>query len=97
VAPHEALGYGAPGGVPELRAELAAYLRRVRAADVSAAQLVVTNGDAQGLHLVIGALAQAGPIPLAVEDPHSVRTFALLETAGAVRVPGPVDDQGIDV
>jgi len=96
-APHEALGYGDPGGVPELRAELAAYLRRVRAAEVAAGQLVVVGGVAQGLSLVIGALAQAGPIPLAVEDPHSVRTFALLEAAGAVRMPVPVDDEGIVV
>jgi GntR family transcriptional regulator / MocR family aminotransferase len=97
VIPHQAMGYGDPGGVPELRAELAAYLRRVRAADVSAERLVVTNGVAQGLYLVIGALAQAGPIPLAVEDPHSVRTAALLEAAGAVQVPVPVDDEGVDV
>jgi GntR family transcriptional regulator/MocR family aminotransferase len=95
--PHEALGYGDPGGVPELRAELAAYLRRVRAAEVAAGQLVVVGGVAQGLSLVIGALARAGPVPLAVEDPHSVRTFALLEAAGAVRMPVPVDDEGIVV
>jgi GntR family transcriptional regulator / MocR family aminotransferase len=95
--PHEALGYGDPGGVPELRAELAAYLRRVRAAAVAADHLVVTNGVAQGLSLVIGALAQAGPVPLAVEDPHSARTLDLLEAAGAVCVPVPVDDEGIDV
>jgi GntR family transcriptional regulator / MocR family aminotransferase len=95
--PHEALGYGDPGGVPQLRAELAAYLRRVRAAEVAAGQLVVVGGVAQGLSLVIGALARAGPIPLAVEDPHSVRTFALLEAAGAVRMPVPVDDEGIVV
>jgi GntR family transcriptional regulator / MocR family aminotransferase len=95
--PHEALGYGDPGGVSELRAELAAYLRRVRAAEVAATQLVVTNGVAQGLHLVIRALAQQGPVPLAVEDPHSARTFALLEAAGTVRVPVPVDGQGIVV
>ena len=97
VAPPEALGYGDPGGVPQLRAELAAYLRRVRAADASADRLVVVNGVAQGLNLVLGTLARAGPIPLAVEDPHSARTFALLDAAGAVRVPVPVDDQGIDV
>ena len=95
--PHEALGYGDPGGVPELRAELAAYLRRVRAADVSAERLVVVNGVAQGLRLTIGALARAGPIPLAVEDPQSVRTVGLLDAAGAVRVPVPVDEEGIVV
>jgi GntR family transcriptional regulator / MocR family aminotransferase len=97
VAAHEALGYGDPAGVPELRIELAAYLRRARAAEVAAEQLVVTNGVAQGLSLVIGALARTGPVPLAVEDPHSVRTFALLEAAGAVRVPVPVDGEGIIV
>ena len=95
--PHEALGYADAGGVPELRAELAAYLRRVRAADVSAEQLVVVNGVAQGMHLAVGALARAGPVPLAVEDPHSARTYELLEAAGAVRVPVPVDHEGIDV
>jgi DNA-binding transcriptional MocR family regulator len=95
--PHEALGYADPGGVPELRAELAAYLRRVRAADVTADRLVVTNGVAQGLSLVIGALARAGPVRLAVEDPHSARTLGLLEAAGAVCVPVPVDGEGIDV
>ena len=96
-APHEALGYGDPGGVPQLRAELAAYLGRVRAADVSPDRVVVTSGVAQALSLVIAALARAGPLPLAVEDPHSVRTTALLETAGAVRIPVPVDGEGIDV
>jgi GntR family transcriptional regulator / MocR family aminotransferase len=95
--PHEALGYTDPGGVPELRAELATYLRRVRAADVAAERLVVVSGVAQGMSLVIRALARAGPVPLAVEDPQSVRTLALLEDAGAVRVPVPVDDEGIDV
>ena len=97
VLPHEALGYGDPGGVPELAAELAAYLGRVRAADAPAARLVVVNGVAQGLDLVIRALARTGPVPLAVEDPHSERTHALLGAAGAVRLPIPVDGQGIDV
>jgi DNA-binding transcriptional MocR family regulator len=95
--PHAALGYGDAGGVPELRAELAAYLRRVRAAEVPAEGPVVTNGVAQGLSLVISALARAGPVPLAVEDPHSVRTVSLLEAAGARRVPVSVDEEGIDV
>jgi GntR family transcriptional regulator / MocR family aminotransferase len=97
VVPHEALGYGDPAGVAELRAELAAYLRRVRAADVAAERLVVVNGVAQGMCLVIGALAQGGPVPLAIEDPSSVRAHAPLEAAGAVRVPVPVDGEGIVV
>jgi DNA-binding transcriptional MocR family regulator len=97
VVPNEALGYGDPGGVPELRTELAAYLGRVRAAAVAADRLVVTSGVAQGLHLTIGVLARTGPVPLAVEDPHSARTLGLLEAAGAVPVPVPVDGEGIVV
>jgi DNA-binding transcriptional MocR family regulator len=97
VMPHEALGYSDPGGVPELRAELASYLGRVRAADADADRLVVTNGVAQGLYLAIGALARPGPVALAVEDPHSVRTLGLLEAAGAARVAVPVDGEGIVV
>ena len=68
----------------------------MRAAEVAAEQLVVVNGVAQGMYLAVGALARPGPVQLAVEDLHSARTYELLEAAG-VRVPVPVDDEGIDV
>ncbi|NUP21086.1 MAG: GntR family transcriptional regulator, partial [Streptomyces sp.] len=42
--PSDALDYGDPGGVLELREELAGYLRRVRAADVHPDNLVVVGG-----------------------------------------------------
>ncbi|GHE29650.1 GntR family transcriptional regulator [Streptosporangium violaceochromogenes] len=52
----DALDYGDPGGVPELREELAAYLRRVRAADVVPDNLVIVGGVAQGLSLAVRTL-----------------------------------------
>ncbi|MFF0248374.1 MocR-like pyridoxine biosynthesis transcription factor PdxR [Streptosporangium sandarakinum] len=55
--PADALDYGDPGGVPELREELAAYLGRVRAADVRPENLVIVGGVAQGLSLTVRALA----------------------------------------
>ncbi|MGW0587974.1 MocR-like pyridoxine biosynthesis transcription factor PdxR [Streptosporangium sp. NPDC002607] len=55
--PVEALDYGDPGGVPALREELAAYLGRVRAADVVPDNLVIVGGVAQGLSLTVQALA----------------------------------------
>ncbi|MBG0826204.1 PLP-dependent aminotransferase family protein [Planomonospora sp. ID67723] len=55
--PADALDYGDPGGVPELREELAAYLRRVRGADIAPENLVIVGGVAQGLNLTVQALA----------------------------------------
>ncbi|MFG1947949.1 PLP-dependent aminotransferase family protein [Nonomuraea sp. NPDC048826] len=95
--PGDALDYGDPGGVPELREELAGYLRRVRAADVRPENLVVVGGVAQGLSLILRVLAGPGRLRLAVEDPGSHRQLPLLRRAGADLVRLPVDDQGADV
>ncbi|MFG1703924.1 PLP-dependent aminotransferase family protein [Nonomuraea sp. M3C6] len=95
--PSDALDYGDPGGVPELREELAGYLRRVRAADVRPENLVIVGGVAQGLSLVLHVLSQQRPLRLAVEDPTSHRQVPLLRRAGAHLVPVPVDEEGLDV
>jgi GntR family transcriptional regulator/MocR family aminotransferase len=95
--PGDALDYGDPGGVPELREELAGYLRRVRAADVRPENLVVVGGVAQGLSLILRVLAGTGRLRLAVEDPGSHRQVPLLRRAGADPVPVPVDGEGLDI
>ncbi|AQZ68766.1 Transcriptional regulator, GntR family domain / Aspartate aminotransferase [[Actinomadura] parvosata subsp. kistnae] len=95
--PSDAFDYGDPGGVPELREELAAYLRRVRAADVRPENLIIVGGVAQGLSLALHVLTQQGALRLAVEDPTSHRQVPLLRRAGAHLVPVPVDEQGLDV
>ncbi|GAA0407421.1 GntR family transcriptional regulator [Acrocarpospora corrugata] len=97
--PNEGLDYGDPGGVPELRAELAAYLRRVRAADVTPDDIVIVTGVAQGLSLFVHVLAHAKgrPITLATESPCATRQVPLLRRAGAELVGVPVDDEGVDV
>ncbi|WP_449063990.1 aminotransferase-like domain-containing protein, partial [Planomonospora algeriensis] len=59
--PAGALDYGDPGGVPELREELAAYLRRVRGADATPDDLVIVGGVAQGLSLTVQVLAGRFP------------------------------------
>lgn len=98
--PHDGLDYGDPGGVGELRGELAHYLRRVRAADAAPENVVIVTGVAQGLSLVVHVLAAAAGgrrIVLAVEDPGSPRQLPLLRRAGAEVVRVPVDDEGMDV
>lgn len=97
--PNDALDYGDPGGVPALRRELAAYLGRVRAADVVPDDVVILTGMAQGLSLVLHALARerGRDVVLAVEDPTSERQLPLLRRTGARLVPVRVDGEGIVV
>ena len=64
------LGYGDPRGSAVLREVLAGYLRRVRAAAASPAQMIISTGFAQGINLVLRALArQSGVTCVAFEDP----------------------------
>ncbi|MFI9557057.1 MocR-like pyridoxine biosynthesis transcription factor PdxR [Nonomuraea endophytica] len=92
--PSDAFDYGDPGGVPELRQELAGYLKRVRAADVRPENLIIVGGVAQGLSL---SLLVLGVERLAIEDPSSPRQVPLIRRAGATPVPVPSDDEGLDV
>ena len=53
-----------------LREVLAGYLRRVRAAAASPAQMIISTGFAQGINLVVRALARQGGVTrVAFEDP----------------------------
>ena len=91
--PDAALDYGEPHGDAELRAELAAYLVRVRG--VAPADLVVTGGYTQGLWLTCRALAARGATRVAVEDPSLDESWATIRSAGLEVVGVPVDEHGI--
>src|SRR5215831_2016368 len=97
-APNAAFDYGDPSGSPVLREVLAAYTRRVRAAVADPDQMVICTGFAQGLNLVLRALARNGVRQVALEDPGYADTApatAALTGVEAIRVP--VDECGIDV
>jgi len=97
-APNAAFNYGDPRGSEELRVVLAAYLRRVRAAAVSPDRIVVCTGFAQGLNLVLRALARSGVPQVAFEDPgYSITVSGAAARAGINAVPVPVDESGVDV
>jgi GntR family transcriptional regulator/MocR family aminotransferase len=96
------LDYGDPRGSAVLRHVLAGYLRRVRAAAADPGQMIVSTGFAQGLSLVLRALAQAGVQCAAFEDPGygSAATDETMRAAAAIGlrvVYVPVDDLGINV
>jgi GntR family transcriptional regulator/MocR family aminotransferase len=97
------LGYGDPRGSAVLREVLAGYLRRVRAAAASPAQMIISTGFAQGINLVLRALARQGGVTrVAFEDPGYGSAQAD-ETVRAVLAMGiavsyvPVDEQGLVV
>jgi GntR family transcriptional regulator/MocR family aminotransferase len=97
------LGYGDPRGSAVLREVLAGYLRRVRAAAADPGRMIVSTGFAQGLNLVLRALAsQAGLRSVAFEDP-GYGSAATDETVRAVSGMGlrvvyvPVDNEGVVV
>ena len=97
-APNAAFNYGDPRGSQELRDVLAAYWRRVRAAVADPGRIVVCTGFAQGLQLVLRALASTGVSLVAFEDPgYSTTVGAAAAAAGVGIVPVPVDESGIDV
>ena len=96
------LGYGDPRGHVALRTVLAGYLRRVRAASVSAEHLVVCNGFAQGVRCALAAIHRTGISTVAFEDP-GVGNAGVSETVRSAAALGlsvryvPVDEHGVDV
>jgi GntR family transcriptional regulator/MocR family aminotransferase len=96
------LDYGDPRGSAVLRQVVAGYLRRVRAAAADEERIVVSTGFAQGLSLVLRALARAGVRCAAFENPGygGAETSETLRAAGATGlhvVHVPVDEFGMDV
>jgi GntR family transcriptional regulator / MocR family aminotransferase len=96
-APTDAFGYGDPRGSAALREVLAAYLRRVRGAVADPERLVICSGFAQGLNLILRALARQGVRRVAVEDPGDLDQPAIAARAGLQPVPVRVDQAGMDV
>jgi GntR family transcriptional regulator/MocR family aminotransferase len=93
--PNEHFGYLDGRGAPQLREALAAYLNRVRGTSAHPDQVVITNGYAQGIGLVIQVLARQGAVRLAVEDPSDNDVPPLARMAGLDLVGIPVDEHGI--
>ncbi|SCE19867.1 GntR family transcriptional regulator / MocR family aminotransferase, partial [Streptomyces sp. IgraMP-1] len=77
--------------------ELAAHLRAFRGADASPDGLLVVGGAADGLTLLADTLAAGGRPRIAVEDPSSPRTRALLRRRGLEVTGVPVDGEGLAV
>jgi GntR family transcriptional regulator/MocR family aminotransferase len=96
--PNELFGYLAGRGVPRLCAAIADYLNRVRGTIADPDRVVICNGYAQGIALLIRVLAERGTRRLALEDPSSCDDALPAARAAGLDVVGiPVDENGIRV
>lgn len=95
--PFADLGDPDSAGHGRLRAVLAAYLTRVRAATASADTVTITHRTSDGVARLARALAADGVRRVAVEDPGWPRLRAAIRAAGHEVVGVPVDEQGIRV
>ena len=85
------------GGLARLRASLADYLARSRAAAATPDQIVVTPGLANGLAAVLGVLRSRGARRVAVEDPSWPHHARAVRLSGMSPVAVAVDECGLIV
>jgi len=91
-------GYVSGRGAPALHAALAEYLNRVRGTSARPSDVVICNGYAQGIALVLSVLAANGAKRIAVEDPSADDDAVPAARAAGLEVVGvPVGDDGIEV
>jgi len=96
--PNDRLVYLDGRGAPELREALADYLNRVRGTSARSANMVISNGFAQGIRLLLHVLAANGCRRLAVEDPSSDDDVRVVAPSYGIEIVGvPVGPDGIDV
>jgi GntR family transcriptional regulator/MocR family aminotransferase len=88
------LSYGEPGGAPELREALAAYLARSRGVACGPDDVLVVYGTQQAIDLTARVLIDPGARAI-VEEPGYPGIRHALEIAGAEVVALPVDADGL--
>jgi len=93
-APVHELDYGSAAGAPALQQAIAAHLQRSRGVVCEPSQVLIVNGSAQALDLIIRVLVEPND-SIAVEDPGYQGTREALRAAGARLRPVPVDRDGI--
>jgi GntR family transcriptional regulator / MocR family aminotransferase len=91
------LDYGESRGERVLREVLADHLGRTRGVIADPAEIVIAQGTAQSVDLVMRVLAARRASRVAVEDPSQTTARERIQSAGLEVVPQPVDDQGMVV
>jgi GntR family transcriptional regulator/MocR family aminotransferase len=93
--PSATLGYGEPQGERALRDALADHLGRTRGVIADPEQLLIVQGTAQGIDLILRVLLARGASRFAVEDPSHTSQHQRIRALGFELHPQPVDDDGL--
>ncbi|HTD09769.1 MAG TPA: PLP-dependent aminotransferase family protein [Solirubrobacteraceae bacterium] len=96
-SPLDAVGYGDPRGVPQLRETLADYLGRARGTAADPENMLVCTGFMQGFSITCRWLHGQGIDTIAMEDPGWQVHRLIAEQAGLETVPVTVDEHGLSV
>jgi len=91
------LDYREPRGELALREALANHLGRTRGVIADPEQIVVVQGTAQGVYLLLRILSARGATRVAVEDPSHTTQHERIRSFGFELVAQPVDDGGMVV
>jgi GntR family transcriptional regulator/MocR family aminotransferase len=91
------LGYGEPRGERALRDALADHLGRTRGVVAEPDQIVIVQGTAQGVDLLLRVLRGRGASRIAVEDPSHTTQHERVRAHGLQLVARPIDRAGIVV
>jgi GntR family transcriptional regulator/MocR family aminotransferase len=94
-APNDRLTYLDRRGAPELRQALAEYLNRVRGTVADPERMLICNGFAQAIDLVVQLVKSMEGRRIAVEDPGDRDGRQAVRRHGLQAVPVPVDAGGI--
>lgn len=94
-APDRALDYGDARGEPALREALADHLGRTRGVVADPGRIVVVQGTAQGVDLLLRVLGDRGARAVGVEDPSLDSQHARVRALGLDLLGWPVDEAGL--
>ena len=96
-APSAVLDYRPSVGEPTLRDALADHLGRTRGVIAAPEQIVITQGTAQAISLLLATLRSRGATRFAVEDPSHTGQHARVQASGLTLVAQPTDREGLIV
>jgi GntR family transcriptional regulator / MocR family aminotransferase len=91
------LGHVDECGLPQLRAELSAYLGRVRGAEADPDRIIIAACPTHVLTLIASALVRQGHKQIAFENPGRLHQHALVQRTGIEPVGLRVDENGLVV
>ena len=90
------LGYGPPGGVPELKQAIAMHVRDHRGIQCEPEQIVITSGAQQAFVLIALTLLEPGAVVFN-EDPGHIGIRDAMRALGADVKSVPIDDDGLNL